>query len=363
MTVTSSAVLVHPTDTQLVSEARRRRFWQLLSRNVEIALQKRGHKFESIERLGPYLLIRTSYPLQVAFTVNRVFGVEWAAPGVIVRERSHWPDSLLSNAESTSELDDASWPYVGEQKIITERMHVELEGAGVFCSRQRISGVGGLPSGLEGRVVIMISSGLDSPVAAYKAVRRGCVPVFVHFDNSPYSDSSNRRIAVEQARAIAEFVHGVTVKMYIVPHGDDLTDVLRNAPRKMTCIFCRRNMYRLAEEVAIREGAHAIVTGEIIGEQASQTTRNLLVESSAVCRVPVLRPCAGDDKTDIERMSRLIGTYRFASEAASCCVLPPKHPVVHANLDEIASIEERLDLRWIRAEVSEAEILVLKEEE
>ncbi|MGQ4870764.1 MAG: hypothetical protein ACP6IT_02875 [Candidatus Thorarchaeota archaeon] len=354
---------MHPTDTQLVSEARRRRFWQLLSRNVEIALQKRGHKFESIERLGPYLLIRTSYPLQVAFTVNRVFGVEWAAPGVIVRERSHWPDSLLSNAESTSELDDASWPYVGEQKIITERMHVELEGAGVFCSRQRISGVGGLPSGLEGRVVIMISSGLDSPVAAYKAVRRGCVPVFVHFDNSPYSDSSNRRIAVEQARAIAEFVHGVTVKMYIVPHGDDLTDVLRNAPRKMTCIFCRRNMYRLAEEVAIREGAHAIVTGEIIGEQASQTTRNLLVESSAVCRVPVLRPCAGDDKTDIERMSRLIGTYRFASEAASCCVLPPKHPVVHANLDEIASIEERLDLRWIRAEVSEAEILVLKEEE
>ncbi|MHA1858179.1 MAG: hypothetical protein ACTSUU_01885, partial [Candidatus Thorarchaeota archaeon] len=228
MTMISSAVLAHPTDTQLVSEVRRRRFWQLLSRNVRIALQERGRKFESIEQFGSYLLIRASHPLQVASTVSRVFGVEWAAPGVILREHSDRPESLLSNAESTSELDDASWPYVGEQGIITERMQVELEGAGVFHSRQRISGVGGLPSGLEGRVVIMISSGLDSPVAAYKAVRRGCVPVFVHFDNSPYSDSSNRRIAVEQAKTIAEFVHGVTVKMYIVPHGDDLTDVLRN---------------------------------------------------------------------------------------------------------------------------------------
>ena len=148
--------------------------------------------------------------------------------------------------------------------------------------------------------------GLDSPVAAYKMMKRGCIPVFLHFDNVPYGDESTRNLAIRQAKRLVEYIHGHEIKMCIVPHGDDLTEVLRHAPRKMTCIFCRRNMYRLAEEVALLENADATVTGEIIGEQASQTTRNLLAEESAICEIPIIRPRIGDDKVEIEKMAMRI---------------------------------------------------------
>ncbi|MHA2396076.1 MAG: tRNA 4-thiouridine(8) synthase ThiI, partial [Candidatus Thorarchaeota archaeon] len=151
------------------------------------------------------------------------------------------------------------------------------------------------------------------------------------------------------------------IKMYIVPHGDDLTEVLRHAPRKMTCIFCRRNMYRLAQEVAFIENADAIVTGEIIGEQASQTTRNLLAEETAITEIPIMRPCVGDDKDEILKMAMKIRTYEFAHEAVSCCSLPPKYPTVYSNLEIIEPTEKKMDMGWIAAEISDSEVIILKD--
>ncbi len=300
-----------------------------LVHSVTSALVESGVEYSAIEQKDErYLFIRTASHNAVRDALSTVFGVESIQ---VVRRHP-------AQANSSFEHEGVSYETVSSAK-----------------------GLGGLPTGLEGRVVIMISSGLDSPVAAFKVLRRGCIPVFVHFDNYPYSDQSNREIAIKQAQTLANYVHGVEVKMYIVPHGDDLTDVVKHAPRKMTCIFCRRNMYRLAREVAVREDAEAIVTGEIIGEQASQTTRNLMVETSAVCDIPVIRPCIGDDKTDIERMSREIGTYKFASEASACCSLPPKYPSIRARAEEVEPTEAKMDLRWIAAEVNEAEVLVLKE--
>ncbi|TFG98436.1 tRNA 4-thiouridine(8) synthase ThiI, partial [Candidatus Thorarchaeota archaeon] len=127
------------------------------------------------------------------------------------------------------------------------------------------------------------------------------------------------------------------------------------------CIFCRRNMYRLAQEVAFLENADAIVTGEIIGEQASQTTRNLLAEETAIREIPIMRPCIGDDKDEIVKMAMKIRTYEFAHEAVSCCSLPPKHPTVFSELDIIKPTEDQMDMGWIAAEISEAEIIILKD--
>ncbi|MCF2136334.1 MAG: hypothetical protein K9W43_03755 [Candidatus Thorarchaeota archaeon] len=328
MTAQYTGVLVRPTDLSTFPEARRTRFMKMLVHSIASALLENQVNHSDIEQHDNLLLIRTDRIDLTCETLTHVFGVK-----TISAVRPSAP---------------------GESGTI------EVEGVS-YIEEKRDEGLGGLPSGLEGRVVIMISSGLDSPVAAYKTLRRGCVPVFVHFDNSPYSDQSNRRIAIEQAKTLSKFIHGVEVKMYIVPHGDDLTEVVRHAPRKMTCIFCRRNMYRLAREVALRENAEAIITGEIIGEQASQTTRNLFVESNVICDIPVIRPCIGDDKVDIEHFSRVIGTYKYASEASSCCTLPPKYPSIRARIEEIAPAEEKMDLRWITAEVNEAEIIILKE--
>jgi thiamine biosynthesis protein ThiI len=116
----------------------------------------------------------------------------------------------------------------------------------------------------------------------------------------------------------------------------------------------------MGREIAIRENADAIVTGEIIGEQASQTSRNLRATSSAVCDFPILRPCIGDDKVDIEHMAMQIGTYEFAKEGVSCCTLPPKYPTGSARINQVAVEEQNMDLSVLQAEVSQAKVIVLR---
>ncbi len=389
-------LLIEPTRTAAVRDSRRERFLHLLLRSIQECLRETGLRPREITKVEGTVFIGERDLEPLLSSLRRVFGIALIRIGVLV---SHNDRAIaravrkmlqqkagasaaggvvfsLSRDDSTAIVlaqqacsllsDDGLAARVesSDQPVTGSALNVTLCPVGddlVFVANTTEEGLGGLPTGMEGRVVIMISSGLDSPVAAYEIIRRGAVPVFVHFDNSPYSDRSNVNVAIEQVRHLCRFIHGVEVKMYIVPHGDDLTEVLRHAPRRMTCVFCRRNMYRLAAEVARRENAEAIVTGEIIGEQASQTTRNLLVETSAISDPPVIRPCIGYDKVEIERMAREIGTYRFASEAASCCVLPPKYPTIHAPIEEIAPAEEKMDLLWIRAEVNEAEVLVLKE--
>jgi thiamine biosynthesis protein ThiI len=190
-------------------------------------------------------------------------------------------------------------------------------------------------------------------------MKRGCMPVIVFADNIPHSDDSCADVAIKQAQTLAKFIHSHDVKMYIVPHGPDLDNILENTPRKMTCVFCKRNMLRLARHIAVMEEADCIVTGEIIGEQASQTTQNLRAIESAVCDYPILRPCAGDDKVDIEKLARKIGTYKFASESVSCCNLAPEYPVIRSNIDDVQSAEEKMDLSILEEEISHAKIIIL----
>jgi thiamine biosynthesis protein ThiI len=309
----------------------------LLVNNLRTALKEHNCSVNEIQPECHFVYINTKEIDEASRIAAGVFGVTSASPVM------------------TTSVDDA------ESISSNTTIQVERCAEKAYVSTDRIDGVGGLPTGSQGKVVCTISGGLDSPVAAYKMMKRGCVPIYLHFDNVPYGDDSTRDLAIRQARRLTEYVYGHEVKMYIVPHGEDLTEVLRHAPRKMTCVFCRRNMYRLAQEVALKEDADAIVTGEIIGEQASQTTRNLLAEESAICEIPIIRPCIGDDKVDIERWAMKIRTYEFAHEAVSCCSLPPKYPTIHAKLDEIAPAEEEMDMNWLTKEIAEAEVIILKE--
>ncbi|MCJ7817744.1 MAG: hypothetical protein MUP60_02735, partial [Candidatus Thorarchaeota archaeon] len=293
--------------------------------------------FNEIQPVCQFIYITTDNTIEVTKITSEVFGVSSASPVII-----------------SSTIDAESLPS-------NHTFHKDVCDNKVFLSTEKLDGVGGLPTGSQGKVVCTISGGLDSPIAAYKMMKRGCIPVFVHFDNVPYGDDSTRNLAIRQAKRLTEYVHGHEIKMYIVPHGEDLTEVLRHAPRKMTCIFCRRNMYRLAQEVAFLENADAIVTGEIIGEQASQTTRNLLAEETAVSEIPILRPCIGDDKDEIVKMAMKIRTYAFTHEAVSCCSLPPKYPTIYSELDIIKPTEDQMDMGWIAAEISEAEVIILKD--
>lgn len=210
-----------------------------------------------------------------------------------------------------------------------------------------------------GKVVCLVSGGIDSPVAAWLVIRKGCVPVFVYYDNYPFTDETTKHRALDTIKKLKEYLCDDRLKIYVIPHGPDLVDILRNCPRKLTCVLCRRMMYRVAERVAKMEGADGIVTGEIIGEHASQTLRNIRVENTAVAGICVLRPLIAMDKLDVERLARKIGTFEVSTRpGVCCCSAPPKSPRTRATLEEVMGAEEKLDVKsMIERDIEDVEIL------
>ena len=209
----------------------------------------------------------------------------------------------------------------------------------------------------KSKVVCLVSGGIDSPVAAWLMMKKGCVPVFAFLDNYPFADETTKRRAMEAIKKLSEYAHENKLRVYVVPHGDDLTDILRNCPRNLTCVLCRRMMYRLAYKIALLEGADAIVTGEIIGEHASQTLINLRVETQAISDVTILRPLIGLNKQEVENLARKIGTFDASAKPASCCSAAPPNPRTRARVEEIREAEECLNMEvMIDRDLEEATI-------
>lgn len=392
MSFNCSGILLRHSGMRIESQQKRRNVIALLARHVRTALREKNIPFTKVRTMNERIFVETLEATAAARAASRVFGVVSASPVAatpadihqileagLIMARNTFRKTLAftvsvrqvdinshSSLDIREKLSEHILEGLPELRLRADSMtpdrtiSVEVIYDWAYLFTETIKGVAGMPTGFQGKVVCTISSGLDSPVAAYKVMKRGCVPVFVHFDNTPFSDESNKELAIKQAKHLAEYIYDNEVKMYIVPHGNDLVEVLKHAPRKMTCIFCRRNMYRLARQVAISEDADAIVTGEIIGEQASQTSRNLRAETGAVCDVLILRPCIGTDKVEIERQAMEIGTYDFAREAVSCCILPPKHPSVYARLEDVIAAESKMDFDWVEEEFSRAEVLILR---
>ena len=209
-------------------------------------------------------------------------------------------------------------------------------------------------------VVCLVSGGIDSPVATWLFMKRGCVPIFVFYDNYPFSDETTKKRALDIIKKLSEFAPKHPVKVYVVPHGEDLADILRNCPRNLTCVLCRRMMYRVAEKVASMEGAEAIVTGEIIGEHASQTLRNLRVENDALTEFSVLRPLVGMNKLEVERLAKKIGTFDTSAGTASCCSAPPRRPRTRARLEEVRRAERKLSIEdMVRRDIEGVEVILI----
>jgi len=199
-------------------------------------------------------------------------------------------------------------------------------------------------SSSQEKVVCLVSGGIDSPVAAWLTIRKGLTPVFVYFDNTPFTDETTKQRALDTIKKLIPYTSEKSVKLYIVPNGATLAEILRNCPRNLTCVLCRRMMYRVAEKIALKEEAEVIVTGEIIGEHASQTLRNLRVENQALSKVTALRPLAGMNKVEVENLARKIGTFDASTKPASCCTGPPPKPRTRAGLEEVQKAEQRLNI-------------------
>jgi thiamine biosynthesis protein ThiI len=199
---------------------------------------------------------------------------------------------------------------------------------------------------LAGRALFLVSGGIDSPVAAWLLIRKGVDPVFVYFDNYPLCDQAAEGIALETIRKVC-FAAGISgSRIYVVSHSPDLQEIMSRCPPKFACMLSRRIMFRVAEQLAIKEGCSAIITGDAIGQKASQTLQNIAAADTVLETVQILRPLVGMNKLQIEQYAKQIGTYSISiSPGVASCGVPTNNPSTSARGDRLSEIETALDTK------------------
>lgn len=222
-------------------------------------------------------------------------------------------------------------------------VHVEIFDDKAFFYFDKMFGLGGMPVGTSGKIVSLLSSGFDSPVAAFKLIKRGAKCVFVHFHSYPNVTRASQD-NVRDIVKILEKYQGKS-KIYFVPFVDVQKEIMLKAPASLRVLLYRRYMIKIAEMVAKREKASALLTGESLAQVASQTLKNIRVTDDAA-KLPIFRPLIGMDKKEIIDLSRQIGFYDICSRPyGDCCTLfTPKSPATSAKLDDVLRVEEGLDL-------------------
>ena len=220
-------------------------------------------------------------------------------------------------------------------------MHVEIRDKAYLYVRV-IPAVGGMPVGTNGKAALLLSGGIDSPVAGWMIAKRGVQLCAVHFHSYPYTSDRAKEKVLDLARILSGFCGGIRV--YVVPFTEIQMAIHEKCPADYTTLIMRRYMMRLAEKCAQKEGAKALITGESIGQVASQTMEALGATNSVVS-MPVFRPVIGFDKSDITDIAVKIGTYETSIlPYEDCCtVFTPKHPATHPRIETILSGEALLD--------------------
>ncbi|MEY8232749.1 tRNA uracil 4-sulfurtransferase ThiI [Oscillospiraceae bacterium 50-16] len=222
-------------------------------------------------------------------------------------------------------------------------VHIEIRDYAAFVHADPEPGAGGLPVGINGRAVSLLSGGIDSPVASWMIARRGVSLEMVHFFSYPYTSNEAREKVLELARLLTPWCGRLTV--HVVPFTAIQEELRRSCPPELFTLVMRRFMMRISQKVAQRCGAKALVTGECLGQVASQTMEAMTVTGEAAS-LPILRPVVGMDKEDIVKLARKIGTYdtSILPYEDCCTVFTPRHPRLRPTLEEIQRAEQGLDI-------------------
>lgn len=243
---------------------------------------------------------------------------------------------------------------------VTICVNIRSEGAFLYSSREQ--GPGGLPVGTGGKALVLVSGGIDSPLAAWLIARRGVMPEILHFYSYPYTSERSKNKVIELARQLSRYTG--KLKLHIIPFTEIQENIMENCPVDQVIIIMRRMMMRCAEKLAEREGSQALVTGESIGQVASQTIESLIVINAAV-QIPVFRPLIGMDKEEIVDMTREIGTYHISIQPyADCCTMfVPGHPQTKPKLESILRSESKVGFdSLIGKSLEKTELIILEPE-
>ena len=359
------------------------RFEDRLVNNLRAALRDVGPV--RIRRLYGRIAVELSEETssrEVGKRLRRVFGVAYSMPTIVTE-----PSLDALKGATTRALDgappsrsfavkcrraDKEFPHnsmdvqrdLGAhiQKLTGWRVHldapevtfrVEIVNDTVFLGFGRIPGPGGLPTGVAGRVVCLLSGGIDSPVAAYRLQRRGAVASYVHFHSHPHTN----RESIEKVRELACRVQslGLTGRLYEIPFAPLQREIVASTPEALRVILYRRFMLRAAAAIAQRERALALVTGESLGQVASQTLENLST-IDAVSPIPVLRPLIGMDKVEIIDEAKRVGTFELSIEPHDdcCSFLMPANPATRSRVTDLERAESAFDVAAETAKLLEA---------
>ena len=258
-------------------------------------------------------------------------------------ELSQYVGNALSDAYEDIEVD------VHDPELV---VHIEVRDLAAYVHAMPVHGAGGLPVGCSGTAVTLLSGGIDSPVSTYMIAKRGVHLIPVHFFSFPYTSQQAKDKVIELGRLLTEYCGKMT--MEVVPFTHIQEEIRDKCPEEYFTLIMRRFMMRIAEQIAQRSNAKAIVTGENLGQVASQTME-AMASTQAVMTLPILQPLIGMDKEEIVERARQIGTFETSIlPYEDCCtVFTPRHPRTRPKISEVERAESKLDIDALAAEALE----------
>jgi len=348
-------------------------FIRQLRRNVRAALKAHGLRGE-VRSVGSRVYVRTDDVEAALDPVSRVFGLVSLSPAVEApREMDAIASECVQQAQEAgvgpnvsfrvrARRSDKTFPYIspdinrlaGEAIVRATQGRVDLSDhadvtIGVEVGRDAalvygrvIPAPGGLPVGTEGRVVALLSGGIDSPVAAWMMMKRGCGVIPLHF---ALSDEETAKV-LDNVQALSRYAYGWQLKPIIHSHAETVGPIAARlraiGEERWTCVFCKRALLQEAARIAEEYGAHAIVMGDVLGQVASQTLPNMEVISHGITK-PILRPLIGLDKSEIVDLARRIGTFAISTRSQASCAFLPPNPITRASVERLLEVARRLD--------------------
>jgi thiamine biosynthesis protein ThiI len=382
-------VLVRYGELSLKSTPVRSFMENILIRNIKWRLNRKKIPYKSITRERGRIFLDSDFPRKVCETLSNVFGIVSISPvletSTDIEEIVHLSEKVAERIIGPNETFAVRARRVGSHKftsidverivgeaILTKTSNlntkvnlkqpdkyifIEVREKKAYVYHEIFKGPGGLPYGSEGKIVSLFSGGIDSPVATWLMMKRGCRVIPIYFDNSPYTDQSTLNRAISVIKILREYATHDRFYMYVVSHGKTLKKIINQAPGNLTCILCKRTLYRVATAIAEREGAKGIVTGESLGQVASQTLDNLMTLNEST-NLPVYRPLIGLNKLEIEEIAKKIGTYEASSINVTSCGATPKKPATKSKLEKVRSAEEAINT--IQEEINSAELVYIE---
>lgn len=382
------AVMVRIGELWLKSEPVKKQFMLALTRNIKAALDTQEIPYTLEEYRGRLLIFGDA--ARIAPVVSRIFGIVDVS---ICETTTNLPEDMAKTALKFAEkklksgmrfavrarrqhvsgftsqqlagmIADVIWEKIPDFVVDLDdpeyEIFVEAREYGGIVYHERIAGQGGLPLGTAGRAVALLSAGIDSPVAAWLMMRRGVVISGVFMDGGRWAGPATRDLAMDNVRILSTWCPGRGLPLWIVnlePFFDAMTT---SCDRHYTCLFCKRFMMRVAEGVAELNKMEAVVSGENLGQVASQTLQNMGVITASI-KLPILRPLLTYDKEETIAISRKIGTYH-ESPGNTGCLAVPKKPATRSAQDLIDTEEEKLDMNeLVRQAVESAELWIAKD--